>query len=141
MNFKDPNKREAMVPELEDNVWQDMKSCQGAPHLKDRQTWLKNFGFIHTRIVCHHCSKSTFKIAYETDAGLSEESDQPQVREPSLMESVSVGSRCGSTEEPQRLSGIYPIPSPNPSNTQPCATPTMRRSDGGPGKEEEIRSP
>ena len=101
-----------------------MTSGQGAPYLTDRQNWLKkNFGCLHTHIHHHYLSKSSFTPTREAtvsrlpNAGLStEESDQPSVREPSTMESISVVSTHGSTEEPL-ASGT---PSQNPRHPTLC---------------------
>ena len=57
-----------------------------------------------------------------------EESHQPPDRELGTMELISVGSRFGSTGEPQRVWHLH-NPITNPFNTQSCATPTVSESD------------
>ena len=111
----------------------NIKSGQGASHLRDSQNWLKKkFGFLHTHIVFHDSSKGGFKPGHEATVSIpldadpsAQESDQSPVEEPSTTKSISVRS----TEEQLRLPGFSPNPSQNSSITQAYAIPTMSESE------------
>ena len=92
-----------------------------------------------TPTLCGVILQSAFKPVCNTtvsrppDAGPTKGPDQLQVRQPGSMESISVASGCGLTEEPLQLSGI----SPTPSKTSPAAN-KVRVQDEGPTNRREL---
>ena len=133
MDYIDPNKREVVWDKFCNENKMDNAACKR--RFQNQRTMYSNEVLAgSTQIFHHHSSKSEYK--QYSNAGPSEESDQPSFGESSTIEAISVSIAHGSTEEPLRLSGVSLSPSQNPFITQPCATPIP---DRGPGKVEEIR--